>query len=224
MIIKKETIIAVIPVRAGSKRLPNKNILPFGSSNLLIHKIRQIKQVINIDKIIVSSDSDEMLDMAKEEGVFTHRRAIEFCDEKTKTFNEVVEHIASYISDGIMMWAPCVCPLTMPETYFNAVNIYKDIVLNKNKYDSVVSAKIFKEYLFDDNGPKNFIPENHVPSQKLPEWKVIINGFYIAKTQDMSKWRFLYGKNPYLFILDKKQAVDIDDKEDFEVAKALLNL
>jgi CMP-N-acetylneuraminic acid synthetase len=38
------------------------------------------------------------------------------------------------------------------------------------------------------------------------------------------EWTFVYGQNLYLFILDKKQAVDIDDKEDFEIAKALLNL
>ena len=60
-------ITAVIPVRAGSKRLPNKNILPFGDSNLLIHKIRQLKQVKGVDTIVVSSDSPEMLNMAYSE-------------------------------------------------------------------------------------------------------------------------------------------------------------
>lgn len=52
---------AIIPVRAGSRRLKNKNILPFGDSNLLVWKIRQLKTVESIDNIIVSSDSDIML-------------------------------------------------------------------------------------------------------------------------------------------------------------------
>ena len=43
--------LAIIPVRAGSRRLPNKNILPFGDSNLLVHKIRQLKKVVLIDEI-----------------------------------------------------------------------------------------------------------------------------------------------------------------------------
>lgn len=82
--ISNQTITAVIPVIAGSRRLPNKNILPFGDSNLLIHKIRQLKQVNEIDNIVVSSDSDKMLKMAETEGVLTHKREIEYCDEKTK--------------------------------------------------------------------------------------------------------------------------------------------
>ncbi len=69
-------ITAVIPVRAGSKRLPNKNILPFGKSNLLIHKIEQLKQVNGVDKIIVSSDSEEMLKMAESCGVGIQKRPL----------------------------------------------------------------------------------------------------------------------------------------------------
>ena len=57
-------ITAVIPVRAGSRRLPNKNILPFGNSNLLVHKIRQLKQVKQISNIVVLTDSNTMIQMA----------------------------------------------------------------------------------------------------------------------------------------------------------------
>lgn len=218
----QNTITAIIPVRAGSRRLPNKNILPFGNSNLLIHKIRQLKQVKQIDTIVVSSDSDEMLKMAKEEDVLAHKRDVEYCDEKTRTFNEVVEHIARSVDGDILMWTPCVCPLTAIESYEKAIETFKQQVIQNKKYDSVISAKIFKEYLFDEKGPHNWNPEHHVPSQQLPEWKTIINGFYVSMRQDMIKWKYLYGKNPYLYILDKKESVDIDDAEDFEVAKALL--
>ena len=76
-------VTAVIPVRAGSRRLKNKNIMPFANENLLTHKIGQLKTVASIDAIVVSSDSDEMLQMAKDCGVKVHKRAIEYCDEKT---------------------------------------------------------------------------------------------------------------------------------------------
>ena len=61
-----KTISAIIPVKGNSTRLPNKNILPFGNSNLLQHKIDQLKQVEGLSEIICSSDSDEMLEIAKE--------------------------------------------------------------------------------------------------------------------------------------------------------------
>ena len=78
------SLTAVIPVREGSRRLKNKNIAPFAGTNLLINKIEQLKRVPEITDIVVSSDSNLMLDMAQSQGVKTHRRALEFCDEKTK--------------------------------------------------------------------------------------------------------------------------------------------
>lgn len=84
---------ASIPVREGSRRLKNKNIAPFAGTNLLINKINQLKQVKEISRIVVSSDSETMLAMAKSQDVFTHKRALEFCDEKSKTFGEMVAHV-----------------------------------------------------------------------------------------------------------------------------------
>ena len=51
-------ITAVIPVRAGSRRLPNKNILPFANSNLLTNKIQQLKKVKAIDVITAAKTAD----------------------------------------------------------------------------------------------------------------------------------------------------------------------
>lgn len=73
-------ITAVIPVREGSTRLKNKNVAPFAGTNLLINKINQLKEVKEISRIVVSSDSDMMLAMAKERGVMTHKRSPEYCD------------------------------------------------------------------------------------------------------------------------------------------------
>lgn len=214
-------ITAVITVRAGSKRVPNKNIRPFGESNLLIRKIRQLKLVPEIDCIVVSSDSDEMLNMAKEEGCVLQKRPIEYCDEKSKTFNEMVEYVVSRIDGDIILWAPCVCPFIDENNFKQAISAYKKYIEN-GTYDSLVSAKEFKEYLFDENGPHNFSVEHHVKSQELPNWKVIVNGFFLGSKKNMQKWRFVYGKNPYLITLPKKQALDIDDMEDFKVATSLL--
>lgn len=216
-----KTITAVIPVRAGSTRLKDKNILPFGDSNLLVHKIRQLKQVSLLDKIVVSSDSNEMLEMAKNEGVEIHKRPIEYCDEKTKTFNEVVEYIMNSINGDIIMWSPCVCPLCMPENYINAIKKYSDVVIKKEQFDSVASTEIFKKYLYGDGKFINYNPDNHVPSQNLPNWKIIVNGFFIAEKTKMVKWKHVYGKKPYLYEIDKKAAIDIDDEVDYNMAKVL---
>ena len=80
-------ITAVIPVKASSSRLPGKNIKPFGSENLLTRKIRQVKSSKIADRIIVSSDSEEMLQIAADMGVEPIKRPIEFANE-SKPFSE----------------------------------------------------------------------------------------------------------------------------------------
>lgn len=217
---------AIVPVRAGSRRLANKNIRPFGDTNLFVHKLRQLRQVKGLDQILVSSDSEEMLDMARQESrlagipIDTHQRAPEYCDEQTKTFNEVVEHIVSQAKGDVIMWAPCVCPLCGSDRLEQALKDYV-VQVQHGPFDSVISAKPFKEYLFGTQGPMNWDPAHHVPSQFLPDWKVIVNGFYIASKENMLSWSFVYGPNPYLYLLSKAEAVDIDDEADYLLAKVL---
>ena len=215
-------ITAVIPARGGSVRVKNKNIRSFADSSLLEIKIEQLKRINRISKIVVSSDSDLILDIALKHGVFASKRPLEYCDEKSKTFNEVVTYIASeQVDTEDMMWMPCVCPLVADETIEDALNVYQKIINGNVDKDSVVSSVLFKEYIFDTNGPINFSVEHHVKSQDLPNWHYICNGFFIAKANKMSEWGFVYGPNPYLYEISKYEAIDIDDDVDFGLAEYL---
>jgi N-acylneuraminate cytidylyltransferase len=105
-----------------------------------------------------------MLSLAVNEGVLTHKRAPEYCDEKTKTFGEVVEHICRSIEADDILWATCTSPLVTPELYSAAIKKYYESVPAKG--DSVVSFEMIKRYLWDDNGPINYeLGIKHVPSQ-----------------------------------------------------------
>lgn len=115
------SITADIPVREGSRRLKNKNVAPFAGTNLLINKINQLKQVQEITNIVVSSDSETMLAMGAAQGVMTHKRAVEFCDEKSKTFGEVVAHICENVPGDDILWATCTAPLVFPKHYKEAI-------------------------------------------------------------------------------------------------------
>lgn len=217
--------VAIIAARKGSRRLPNKHVIPFGDSNILVHKIRQLKDVAGISEIVVSSDSQEMLDMAKAEGVTTHVRAAEYCDEKTKNYGEVVAYLASQFKADSILWAPCVCPLVDAAIYTDAIKTYNELVIDKKLYDGVISVKEFKEFLWDEHAPLNYGlgVKGHRQSQNLPDWHVVINAFFLAPRESMIDWQFHYGKNPYRFIIPKEKSVDIDDAVDFEIAKALLH-
>ena len=61
-------VIAMVPVRAGSTRVPNKNTRPFGGTSLLQLKLELLKKVVGITRIVVSTDCDTSADMALKEG------------------------------------------------------------------------------------------------------------------------------------------------------------
>lgn len=218
-----EKITAIIPVREGSRRLKNKNIAPFAGTNLLLHKIEQLKKVKEIDRIVVSSDSDVMLTMAAQAGVITHKRSIEYCDEKTKTFGEVVRHIAENVEGDHILWATCTAPLVSPELYQKAIIKYSEVL--GSEYDSLASFEVFKRYLWDNNGPVNYeFGVKHVPSQELPNLYFITDGILLAPRKKMIEWNYFHGSKPYRFVLDKRTSVDIDDGLDLATARAWLDM
>lgn len=215
-------ITAVIPVRAGSTRVKNKNIREFAGSSLLEIKINQLLKIEEIDQIIVSSDSDEMLDIAKRMGVTAKKRPYEYCDEKSRSFREVVKYIAQKeVETDTMMWVPCVCPLVLEDKIREGIQMYKDQVIGLRPGKGVCTATVLKEYLYGQDGPINFTIESHVKSQDLPDIYSVKNGFFIATRMDMYNWQFVYGNNPLFCKLSKIESIDIDDEYDFELAEML---
>ena len=216
-------ITAIVPVRAGSRRLKNKNVAPFAGTNLLIHKLGQLKQVKEISRIVVSSDSDVMLEMARSQGVLTHKRADEYCDEKSKTFGETVAHICSQVEGDHVLWATCTAPLVFPVHYRDAIAHYERAL--EDGYDSLVSFEKFKRYLWDEKGPVNYeLGIRHVPSQSLPPLYFCTDGILLAPREKMVEWRYFHGPHPYRYILDKRTSIDIDDGLDLACARAWLDM
>ena len=214
---------AIIPVRKGSRRLPGKNTAPFANSNLLIYKIEQLKKVPQIRRIYVSSDCDDMLCMGKQHGTLTHKRAIEYCDEKSKTFGEVVSHICSNVKGENIIWATCTSPLVEPHHYVEAIESFE--LEQMNGFDSLMSVEEYKRYMWTKEGPLNYkLGTKHVPSQELEPIYRVTDGILIAPRLDMIKWNYFHGSNPYKFIMDKRSSIDIDDVYDLECARAWLNL
>lgn len=212
---------AIIPVRKGSRRLKGKNIASFGGSTLLEYKIDQLKKVDKVTTIVVSSDCDEMLAMASAKGAETHKRADEYCDEKTRPFGEVVAHICTNVPGENVVWATCTSPLVEPDHYNNAIEKYEEML--KEGYDSLMSVEEFRRYIWTEQGPLNYeLGIKHVPSQELPPLYRVTDGILIAPREKMIEWKYFHGKEPYKYVMDKRSSIDIDDELDLLCARAWL--
>ena len=82
---KKYTVAALIGVRGGSQRVEKKNSRSFSNSNLLRIKIKQLLEVPNLDKVVVNSEDEELLAIARESGAETVKRDPAFATDGVST-------------------------------------------------------------------------------------------------------------------------------------------
>ena len=209
---------AIIPVRAGSQRVKNKNIRPFGNTSLLELKIDLLKTVNGIDEIIVNSDCVDMLDIACKKGVEIFMRNSHFASS-TVNNSEYFEHIAKVTPASHIMYAPVTCPFVTKETFEKCIDIYQ----NLEEKDSVMTAFDVKHHMWLDGKPINYNPQNAPNSQDLPEILGVHYGVSIISKKLMMENKNVIGRNPHFVKLNEKEAVDIDTTLEFNFAEFLYN-
>jgi len=214
----------IIPVREGSSRVKNKVLLPFHEDlNLLEWKIDQLKKVQQSNRIIISSNSENLKKIAYNMGVEYHDRGDYLSVGHHASFSEVITGIVKDIQTDHFAWITVVVPLMSPEEYTEAFQLYLSEVMKSKKFDSLFSANLVKEYLWSNNKPLNYeASKNHTISQNLPEIYRVTNGLYMRdKVSTLAQGYFL-GENPKYHIVSKMAGIDIDEWEDYEFAKAML--
>ncbi len=206
---------ALIAVRSGSQRVQNKNIRPFAGSNLLELKIQQLKKIKNLDGIIVNSNDDIMLNIAKKLEVETVKRD-EYFSSNTVSMSAVYKNMAIHFNGDIIVYANVTNPLLQDQTIFNAIELYKK---NISQYDSLNSAHLIKEFLFKNNQPMNYDLKKQPRSQDLPDIYALNFAISIISKQDMIKNKNVVGTKPYIYNIDEIEGTDIDNMIDFEFAE-----
>jgi CMP-N-acetylneuraminic acid synthetase len=209
-------ITVLIAVRGGSKRVPKKNIKPFGSSNMLQMKIEQATRLTGINDIVVTSDDKTMLDLASSLGATAMERD-PFYASDTVPMGDVYVHLASLLRCKDILWTPVTSPLIKDDTVQKCINLYK----TKEEYDSVVTANYIKEYLWLDNEAINYDPKNHPRSQDLPNVYALNFAANILPRETMIQNRNILGNKFYPLMLDDIESVDVDTGFDLMVAEAL---
>lgn len=214
-----DNIVAIIPVRKGSERVPNKNFKKFANSSLLEIKINQLKQVNLIDKIIVHTDSDKAIDIAISNGV-NHFRREDYYASSECTGSEFWYNLAYTTPCKYIIHAPCTAPMVKIESYYKFISNYFEEA-KKGVYDSSNSVRYIKEFMWLDNKPINYTTDNAPNSQLLPDIMALTFGISIIERNKMLVRKNIVGDNPLFYPLDDIEAVDIDTHLDFEFAEFL---
>ena len=212
----RKTITAIVPVRKGSQRVKNKNFKSFAGSNLLRIKLGVLKQVKTIDKIVVSTDSPEAIEIAKEFGVDYHKRESYYASSECNN-SEFYQNLAENIDGHYLMYTPVTAPLIEVKTYYDFINRFS----NSTIHDSMVTASYVKDHLWLDNKPMNYDPNNAPNTQDLPDIVKLTYGINIISRENMIKFRNVVGKKPAFYVLEGEETVDIDTPLEFKFAEFL---
>ena len=212
-------ITAVIPVRKGSQRVPNKNLRTFADTTLLELKIQTLLQVPEIDEIVVNTDSEEAIEIVNRRyrgGVKTHRREAYYASSQCSG-SEFFRHLGEVTDTDLFLYAPCTSPFVKPQTLSQCI----DRFLDTTEYDCVSTVSVIKEFLWLDGRPVNYDPAHAPNSQNLPDIVALNFGATVVRRNDLIENSNIIGKRPLFVPTSDIEGIDIDTPLDFYIAEQI---
>ena len=221
----KKNVIAIILARGGSKGIPKKNVLNFAGHPLVAWSVIQAKKTKEIDEVFVSSDSDEILQIAKHYGAKIIKRPKKYASDTAKS-EDAILHALEVLGDGqeiIIMLEPT-APLRKPKDLGNAVNMFR-----KEGWDSCFSGATLQDFLIwkrDKNGELisvNYDYKNQGPRQ-MREPDYVENGaIYMFKPKVMLHGKNRFGGKIGIFPNHFWQSFEIDEPDDWNFVELVFN-
>ena len=220
MIKRQEKTICIIPARKNSKRIKNKNLLKIRGETLIDICIKLSIKSNLFEKIILSSDSNKILNIGKKYKILTIKRGKKISEDKSTT-DSVVRDVmskAKFKFQNIVI-LQVTSPLRKIETLRNflkhcikkklshclSVSVINDNISEKNKYFKPLGKNLRRSQL-----RKPYIYENGL--------------FYFVKKEHFLKRNKIYPKKNWdFFITDKYESIDINELNDYLVAKKFIN-
>jgi CMP-N,N'-diacetyllegionaminic acid synthase len=223
-------ILALIPARGGSKRLPRKNIRVLGDKPLIVWSIAVARDIPEICDILVSTDDSTIASICSSAGALVPwLRPAELATDTASSVDVVLHALDWYETengtvDGILLLQPT-SPFRTPKTVLSGISLFK-----KNGRQSVLGVspthahpiwtlKIDGEYLVP------FLQEHGLGkrSQDLPAAYVVNGSFYLISPEELRINRAFVGlRTSPLIIESPQEALDIDTEWDWKVAEACL--
>ena len=178
-------------------------------------KIKQMQRIKELDGVIVNSDSDEMLDIAKSLGAETIKRDSYYASSEV-SINEVYVDLANHCDSDVILFADATNPLIKDDTVRLALKKYYD---NINEYNSCNTVNVIKMFLWQNGKPINYSEDKKPRSQDLPDIYAINSAINIISREDMIKFRAFVANKPFLLPVCDIEGLDIDNEIDFEFAE-----
>jgi N-acylneuraminate cytidylyltransferase len=220
--------IAVIPARGGSKRIPRKNIKPFRGKPMIAWSIEAAVSSNIFDKIIVSTDDEEIAEIAKRLGAeVPFIRPEELSDDFAGT-REVISHATKWVQENIgNVGAVCCIYATAPFVRSEDIRLSYEKLTTKNcAYcftATEYAAPVYRSFLRTERGNVKMLYPEHFStrSQDLPVAYHDAGQFYWAKSSTWIDNEMIFSETSIPFVIPRWRVQDIDTVDDWVRAESM---
>ena len=208
--------ISIIPIKKRSSRVKKKNFKIVNNKKLYQFFINKIRKC-GFDKIYVDSDSGEIKKYCKKNKInFINRKS--YLAKDSANGNDLLNYHSSLIKADIYFQLFITAPLLSVKTIKNCITFLKR---NRN-YDSILTTHEIHSWFWFKKKPVNYNPKTLPRSQDAQPIVMETTGLYGIRGNTLKKYKCRIGKKPFFFNVNKKEALDLDTKEDFKILKSYI--
>ena len=227
-----KAVLAVIPARGGSKGLPGKNIKELCGKPLIAWTIEQARRIGSIDRVVVSTDDQDIAKVSKRYGAEVPFRRPDELSSDTASTMQVIFHAIEWLKEhegfrpSYIMLLQATSPLRATEDIAGAIQMLRD---KDNR--AVVSVcetdhhPWWSNRLPGNGNMKDFVrPEIlNKRRQDLPVFYRINGALYLGETAYVHECNGFLGPDTYAYEMPKNRSIDIDSDLDFKLAEWLFD-
>lgn len=228
---KRPVVLGIVPARAGSKSIPRKNIAIVAGKPLIAHTIQAALDAKHIDRVIVSTDSQEIAEVARSFGAeVPFLRPPELAQDNTPGIEPILHAVRwlndndDYHPDYVMVLQPT-SPLRTAEDIKAAVQLAQ-----KHQADSVVSVcpahqhPYWMKRITDDGRLVDFLSLNtdYTRRQDLPPVYALNGAIYLVRCEVLLEHKTFHTDHTYAYVMPPERSLDIDTPWNLYLADLIL--
>ncbi len=217
------SVIAFIPVRGGSKSIPLKNIKPFCGKPLVYWTARAANDALCVDRVVVASDSREILNTADSFGLkklSLYERDPANAQDSSSTESVMLEYIRSAgLDDGdIFMLVQATSPLTTAQDIDGAVRLFRE-----GGCDSLLTCSRTKRFFWNPDGtPINYDYRVRPRRQEFLGTLMENGAFYISTVKAVRESGCRLSGKIGVYEMPEYCGIEIDEPSDWSAAEELM--
>jgi len=211
-------IIALVPMREHSERVPGKNYRLFAGRPLYHHIISSLMACPYIDSVYIDTDSSFIMENALQQFDVHIIERPEHLRSDFTPMNDILLYDVTQVEADYYLQTHSTNPLLLTQTIGAAIEAF----LASSQHDSLFSVTRLQRRLWDSDGrPVNHDPAQLLRTQDLTPVYEENSCLYIFSRNNLESRRNRIGERPLMFEIDRIESWDIDEEQDFHIAELL---